>query len=255
MGAGKGYICKWLDSKGALPLQQFITVDPDQIRSMLPEWDGYVKRDPELAAVKTQKEAGHIAEILGYKALRERSNVIFDGSLRDVKWYKAYFQKLRHCFPGIRIMILHIQAEKEEVLKRAEKRGKETGRMVPRELLESSMEAVPKSVDALAPFVDVAIRVLNYSNCEPQLLREKSSRCPPESIQPTLEYMARLWKPLDIDGDGELSKEEVQDAIAHGYLTQEVLDTVDLDHDGSISKAELTSAMQKCQDAATLTYK
>ena len=50
-------------------------VDPDKIRSMLPEWKSYVANDSLTAAQKTQKEAGHIAEILGYKALRERWNV------------------------------------------------------------------------------------------------------------------------------------------------------------------------------------
>ena len=76
-----------MNKQKCLPLEQFILVDPDQIRQMLPEWDGYVERDPMTAAVKTQKEAGHIAEILGYRALRHRRNVIFDGSLRDVEWY------------------------------------------------------------------------------------------------------------------------------------------------------------------------
>merc|ERR1719443_1539836 len=109
-------------------------IDPDQVRQALPEWGSYVAKDPLTAAQKTQKEAGHIAEILGYKALRERWNVIFDGSLRDVSWYKVYFQQLRHSFPGIRLMILHVQAEKESVLKRAEERGRKSGRMVPREL-------------------------------------------------------------------------------------------------------------------------
>ena len=27
-----------------------------------------------------------------------------------MEWYKIYFQKLRYAFPGIRLMILHIQA-------------------------------------------------------------------------------------------------------------------------------------------------
>merc|ERR1719183_1864669 len=121
-----------MEKKGCLPLNQFVLVDPDQVRQTLPEWAGYVAKDPQTAAIKTQKEAGHIAEILGYKALQNRWNVIFDGSLRDVEWYKVYFQKLRDTFPGIRLMILHIQAEREEVIRRAEARGKETGRMVPR---------------------------------------------------------------------------------------------------------------------------
>lgn len=192
MGAGKGFVMEWMEKQGCLPLDKFVIVDPDMIRQALPEWDGYVAKDPLTAAIKTQKEAGHIAEILGYKALRMRWNVIFDGSLRDVEWYKVYFQKLRHAFPGIRLMILHIQAEREAVLRRAEERGKATGRMVPRELLESSMEAVPISVNTLAPYVDVAIKCLNLSNQEPQLEREPSGINPPLGITVTPGYIKKL---------------------------------------------------------------
>lgn len=255
MGAGKGFVMGWMEKQGCLPLDRFVVVDPDHIRQTLPEWNGYVAKDPLTAAVKTQKEAGHIAEILGYKALRERWNVIFDGSLRDVEWYKVYFQKLRQTFPGIRVMILHIQAEREAVLRRAEERGRLTGRMVPRALLESSMEAVPKSVDALSPFVDVAIRVLNLSNQEPQLQREPAAVNPPLGIPITCEYIKRLWMPIDTDGDGQLSKSEVVAAVAQGILTMAVLDTVDVDGDGAISKEELKLAVEKCYNAATVAYR
>jgi len=254
MGAGKGYVVKWMEQQGCLPLSQFVTVDPDAIRQALPEWDGYVKQDPITAAVKTQKEAGCMAEILGYKALNERWNIIFDGSLRDVAWYKVYFAKLRQSFPGVRLMILHIQANRQEVLDRAEKRGKETGRMVPRALLESSMDAVPKSVQELAPFVDVAIRVINSGGKDPQLLREGGAPHPAAGVAVTPSYINRLWKPIDADGDGQLSAEEVQAGLASGILTQAILETIDTDGDGSISKEELMAARKTAHDAASKLY-
>merc|ERR1719502_1194564 len=102
-----------------------------------------------MAGVLTQKEAGHIAEILGYKALGSRRNIIFDGSLRDHQWYTTYFQQLRERFPGIRIMILHVLADRDEVLLRAKRRGEETGRHVPVNVLIDSMESVPKSIERL----------------------------------------------------------------------------------------------------------
>lgn len=255
MGAGKGFVIEWMNKNGCLPLDQFLIVDPDVLRQELPEWKGYVAKDPLTAALKTQKEAGHIAEILGYKALKERWNVIFDGSLRDVEWYKVYFQKLRHAFPGIRLMILHIQAEREAVLRRAAERGRKTGRMVPRQLLESSMDAVPKSVEILSPYVDVAIRVINAENQEPRLQCEPAAINPPFGIPITCKYIAKLWMTIDTDGDGQLSKSEVVAAVTQGILTEAVLDTVDVDGDGAISKEELKLAIQKCQDAATLEYR
>jgi len=249
MGAGKGFITHWMNENGYLPLHQFVMVDPDEIRQLLPEWNSYVAKDPESAAAKTQKEAGHMAEILGYRALRSRWNVIFDGSLRDVEWYKLYFAKLRHAFPGIRIMILHIQADRETVLRRAEERGRKTGRVVPRSILEASMDAVPKSVAALATYVDVALRVLNMPDKEPQLLREEGSPGPPVGITPTWNYVRQLWRSIDVNGDGELSQAEVSAAMAQGLLTQAVLDTIDTNRDGTISKDEFNRARQQASDS------
>merc|ERR1712054_98216 len=150
----------------------------------------------------------------------------------------GYFHKLRVAFPGIRLMILHIEAEKEAVLKRAEARGKETGRMVPKEILINSMEQVPKSCKVLAPFVDVAINVKNLEGQQPRFEHEPGALHPPADTPITVQYIAKLWQPLDADGDGELTKEEVAAALASGQLTQEILDTIDTDHDGTISKSE-----------------
>merc|ERR1712176_1388454 len=135
MGAGKGHVIRWMERRGIFPLDQFVVVDQDQIRQNLPEWDGFLAHGPEIAGEMTQKEAGCIAEILGYRALCERYNVIVDGSLRDHEWYTKYFQGIREQFPGIRIMILHVVAEEEQVLRLAARRARETGRIVPKETL------------------------------------------------------------------------------------------------------------------------
>jgi len=255
MGAGKGFVVEWMEKKKCLPRKQFVTVDPDAVRQRLPEWAGFVAKDPLKAAVLTQKEAGHIAEILGFSALKQRRNIIFDGSLRDVEWYKVYFQKLRHSFPGIRLMILHIEAEREAVLKRAEERGQQTGRMVPKELLESSMKAVPMSVKILAPYVDVAIKVMNWDGKEPEFLHEPTALNPPATFPITCDYISQLWKSVDVDGDGELSKEEVSAAVAQGTISKEVLNTVDTNHDGAISKEEIRAASAAAEKSGTLHLK
>lgn len=182
MGAGKGHCMRWMDKHGYIPLKSFVTVDPDAIRQALPEWEGYVQRNPSTAGELTQKEAGLIAEILGYAALRGRRNVIFDGSLRDRDWYLSFFAKLRHEFPGVRIAVIHIMANREEVLARALARGHETGRHVPVELLEMSMQ-VSRGI--------------------------QSSALTGESLAT-----------IDLDGDGEVSSSEVaharQMAMYHG---------------------------------------
>lgn len=255
MGAGKGYVMKWMNKNGHLPLQDVVIVDPDQIRQLLPEWEAYVKHDAESAGDKTQKEAGCIAEILGYLALRNRKHVIFDGSLRDYAWYKGYFRKLREHFPGIRIMIIHIEADRDEVLRRAEERGKRTGRMVPKETLLQSMEAVPKSVRKLAEHADFVCKVRNTSDKEPQLLREEGAPHPPASVTLTWDIMKTLWKAIDLDGDGELTSQEVSIGIANGSLTQVAIDSLDKNKDGHISKEEMRAALSAARSSGAVQWR
>lgn len=142
-------------------MHAFVIVDPDEIRRLLPEFHMYVNENPELAGDLTRKEAGLIAEILTLAALQGGKNVLQDGSLRDSNWYQVYFARLRKEFPRVRQAIIHVTAPKEAVFHRAESRAKMTGRVVPRELLEETMQQVPRSVAILAPLVDYYAEINN----------------------------------------------------------------------------------------------
>lgn len=90
-----------------------------EVRRHLPEFHHYVQRLPEIAGTLTRKEAGYISEILTLAALQAGKNVIVDGSLRDSKWYTAYFSQLRANYTNLKIAILHIVAPREVVFQRA----------------------------------------------------------------------------------------------------------------------------------------
>mmetsp|Transcript_132659 Transcript_132659/g.383548 ORF Transcript_132659/g.383548 Transcript_132659/m.383548 type:complete len:352 (-) Transcript_132659:191-1246(-) len=195
MGAGKGFVTRWMHDQQIWDLERFVKVDPDEVRHELPEWEEYVKSDPQTAGDRTQKEAGFVAEIIGYKALRERRNVIVDGSLRNAEWYKGYFAKLRRLFPGIRIMILHVVADLPDVLERAAQRAMATGRVVPRDRLISSAGEVPSSVRALAPHADFVCRVLNGPGRDPEVAREVGAPHPSASVPITWDLVRKLWRP------------------------------------------------------------
>ncbi|KAL3917456.1 MAG: hypothetical protein SGILL_004704 [Bacillariaceae sp.] len=170
MGAGKSHTMNVLVQKERFPLHAFVMVDPDEIRRLLPEFHMYVNENPELAGELTNKEAGFIAEILTLAALQGGKNVMQDGSLRDSDWYQTYFERLRGDFPKVRQAIIHVTAPREAVFQRAESRAKMTGRVVPRELLETAMEQVPRSVDILAPLVDYYAEISNPADSEDVIL-------------------------------------------------------------------------------------
>ncbi len=111
---------KQLASQGLFPLQSYVVVDPDEIRSNFPEYHLYAKECPKVAGELTHTEAGYVTEITTEAALQQGHNVLVDGSLRDYTWYRGYFKSLREEYGGLlRIAILHITAPREVVLERA----------------------------------------------------------------------------------------------------------------------------------------
>jgi hypothetical protein len=119
MGAGKTHTIRRLDEQGVFPLKSFISVDPDEMRRLLPEFSVYVNNSPETAGELTRKEAGMMSEILTETALERGQNVLVDGSLRDAVWYQNYFAVLRRSFPKIRIGIIHVTAPTDAIFERA----------------------------------------------------------------------------------------------------------------------------------------
>ena len=63
----------------------------------------------------------------------------------------------------MRIAIIHITAPREAIFERAVKRAKKTGRVIPIETLEKSLEHVPLSVKKLAGCVDFFCELDNSS--------------------------------------------------------------------------------------------
>lgn len=154
MGVGKSHTMKALQSKNLMDLSTFISVDPDEIRYQLPEYNVYNQINPLQAGNLTQKEAGYIAELLILASLESKRNVLVDGTLKDWRWYINYFSTLRQSYPTIKIAILHVDAPKETIIRRVRERGAKIGRIVPMEKLQETLDQVPISMDKLRSQVD-----------------------------------------------------------------------------------------------------
>ena len=124
MGAGKTFTLEWLHRQGHFPLNDYVVVDPDQIRRSFPEFHQYLHHNAKMAGERTRKEASLLTELTTTAALTQGRSVIVDGTLRDAPWYQNYFEQLRKSHPGIRIAILHITAPREAVLERAKVKDK-----------------------------------------------------------------------------------------------------------------------------------
>lgn len=160
MGAGKTHVMCKLDAHGLLPLPRFVRVDMDRIRALLPETSGYVDHDKANAGSMTQRECGLIAEVVTEEALRRGLNLWVDSSLRDADWWALEIQRIRRTYPH-KLAILHVVASWPQVQAREAKRGEQTGRRIPPDVLKKTFERVPAAVTLLRPLVDEFIEVDN----------------------------------------------------------------------------------------------
>jgi hypothetical protein len=70
MGAGKGYVLRWLSRTGVFPLDSVVKIDPDHFKSAMPEWEGYKTANQLEAGSMTHKESGFIQELAQEMSLR-----------------------------------------------------------------------------------------------------------------------------------------------------------------------------------------
>ena len=138
MGAGKSRVINWMSERAIFPLSNIVQLDPDVFKVAMPEWEGYVSRDPLTAGYHTRKESGFLVEVAQELAMRQFKHVWIDGSLRDGDWYLQTFNDIKRRHPAYRIAIFHVVATKEVILERVARRAVETGRHVPEaEVLDS----------------------------------------------------------------------------------------------------------------------
>ena len=91
MGAGKGHVLKKMVNSGEIHIQDYLWIDPDQLKEELPEMRSYVLFDPKTAGTKVHKESGFIEEIILAEALKRNKNIIVDGSLTSLVQHKTLF--------------------------------------------------------------------------------------------------------------------------------------------------------------------
>lgn len=189
MGVGKTYTLQVLQQRGLFPLENFLNVDPDQLRSRLPEYEHYRRHNSTTAGSMTQKEAGLLVELLTHTALQQGRNVLVDGSLRDADWYQSHFRELRHRYPHLQLGILYVTAPVNIILQRVSHRASQTstGRVLPLPLLEQVLLQIPRSMQQLRPLVDFFVELHNpgpSEDCRESASSNSQSKQQYENKQP-----------------------------------------------------------------------
>lgn len=184
MGAGKGHTLRRLKQAGAIfPISAFVAIDPDEVKSVLPDTPLYLAADLATGSGFVHKESTFVAELAENVAFIIGASLLVDGSLRDHRWYSSLFRRYAKVHPEYRLGIIHVHAPAEVVRARAASRAQQTGRVVPPHVLEGAIEEVPKSVAILSDLVEFTVTIDNGAETGP-----------PAFVAPfTAEAFSRIW--------------------------------------------------------------
>lgn len=152
-GAGKSNIMKQLHKMNKINFDDYIYVDQDKMRDLLPEYEQYLREDYYTAGFKTNKETGYLSEVIQHHALSNGYNLIVDGSLRHGLWIRNYIEWIKKVHPEYEIVIVFVTASWERILERNIKRGEITRRVIPLECLSEAFEKSPVSFEMLKSHV------------------------------------------------------------------------------------------------------
>jgi len=164
-GAAKHSTVRQLLDQQRLRLLSLVCVDTDDLRRYLPEYATYRQSCPSSVDQRTRKEAGYISECLTMAALQAGRNVIYYGSLKDVRWYcDKFIPTLKQQFPcgRLKTALIHVTSDVDAAFGRAQQRARATGRILDEaEFRTELQETIPKACQQLRPVVDYYAELRN----------------------------------------------------------------------------------------------
>jgi len=134
------------DNLGAVP------VDPDACKEALPEYQDAIANSAKDAAWMAHEESSDISEKVGAEAVRQRKNVIFDGTGKNLAKMKARIAAAKAA--GYHVMAIMPHVDLDEAKKRAGDRAEKVGRFVPHSIIEGAFKKVPGNFLQLAEDFD-----------------------------------------------------------------------------------------------------
>lgn len=156
MGGGSASGKSWL--RGLIHQEQqvlgneFIIIDADEIKELLPEYTELTQKCPERTAMILHDESSDIAYKLLEVSAEGDHHFIYDGTMKNFTKYDGIIYMLKEKNYTIRIVIADVDID--EAIRRNEQRFKDTGRLVPRPELVNSHVNVAKVFLQLKDKVD-----------------------------------------------------------------------------------------------------
>ncbi|WP_059102853.1 zeta toxin family protein [Shouchella shacheensis] len=129
-----------------------VTVDADEIKEYLPEYTLLKHTHPTYAAALVHKESRDIADMLLKRLLRERSHLVYEGTMAKARKYKKLIGKLHRADYEVHAYVVDVPVKVAK--KRAIQRAKQTGRTIPPHVIENTHKLVPRTFQTIKDSVD-----------------------------------------------------------------------------------------------------
>ena len=203
IGVGKTYTFDKLVQAGYLDPGDFLRLDADRIKDSIPEYAQLKATDPETAATRVHAESGYIQELAMLRGLRDRKNLVVEGSLLNTIYYQALMTQIRKSHPEYILEIVNVGGDVEQIREQARRRAYADGRVEPADKLERTISGATFAALSLEPWVDRFVTVDNSAPDGPNVLsirgpdrREVLTRPGPMPLNPRFGSRSRLRRAL-----------------------------------------------------------
>jgi predicted ABC-type ATPase len=158
------------------------TVDTDEIKKEIPEFNSLVKTKPEEAASLVHNESADVGALMLDTLIDQKRHFIYDGTAKNPKRYESLVKRLKDAGYEVHLYVADVPLEVAK--ERSDARAKATGRTVPHSIIESSHRGVPKTVEHIKDMVD-SYQV--YDNTDKLQLIASNDHIDPEKYTKFLE--------------------------------------------------------------------
>lgn len=145
--------------------------DCDEIKSQLPEYEHFLQQNPESAALRVHEESMDIAMEAMDALIANKKNLLFDGTMKDVKKYSKIIDKLHSA--GYEVQIVGADVPIDTAVERSNVRAQQTGRKVPEGIIVGSHGGFSLTYPQLLDKVD-RYSLYDNSGNHPVLIQDES---------------------------------------------------------------------------------
>ena len=136
--------------------RSYVHIDADAVKDMLPEYRMWTspKGCRQDAAALVHEESSLIAKEIRNRAVKMRTNFLFDGTGKNADAYIDMVRTLQQL--GYAVLVIMADLDVETAVKRAKLRATQTCLYVPESFLREAYKVIPKNFHRIAAEADEA---------------------------------------------------------------------------------------------------